>query len=87
MLFLISSAPDTKEFKTAYKLAQAMKAEICLLQNAVYASRNLLDSRFYILKDELQLRGIKEDEVSGKLIDYSQLVDMMAKSDKVAGLF
>ena len=64
-----------------------MNAEVCLLQNAVYASRNLLDSRFYIMKDELQMRGIKEEEVSGKLIDYSQLVDMMAKSDKVAGLF
>ncbi len=87
MLFLISSAPDTKEFKSAYKIAQQMNAEVCLLQNAVYASRNLLDSRFYIMKDELQMRGIKEEEVSGKLIDYSQLVDMMAKSDKVAGLF
>ena len=87
MLFLISSAPDTKEFKTAYKLAQNMKAEICLLQNAVYASRNLFNSRFYILKDEMQLRGIKEEEVSGKLIDYNQLIDLMTKSDKVVGLF
>ena len=87
MLFLISSAPDTKEFKSAYRIAQQMNAEVCLLQNAVYASRNLFDSRFYIMKDELQMRGIKEDEVSGKLIDYSQLVDMMAESDKVAGLF
>jgi sulfur transfer complex TusBCD TusB component (DsrH family) len=40
-----------------------------------------------MLRDELQLRGIKEDEVSGKLIDYSQLVGMMEKSDKVVGLF
>ncbi len=87
MLFLISSAPDTKEFKSAYKIAKQMNAEVCLLQSAVYASRNLLDSRFYIMKDELQMRGIREDEVSGKLIDYSQLVDMMAESDKVAGLF
>jgi sulfur relay protein TusB/DsrH len=87
MLFLISSAPDTKEFKSAYRLAQQMNAEVCLLQSAVYASRNLLDSRFYMLRDELQLRGIKEDEVSGKLIDYSQLVGMMEKSDKVVGLF
>ncbi len=87
MLFLISSGPDTKEFKTAYKLAQTINAEICLLQNAVYASRNLFDSRFYILKDEVQLRGIKEEEVSGKLIDYNQLIDLMTKSDKVVGLF
>jgi sulfur relay protein TusB/DsrH len=87
MLFLISSAPDTKEFKSAYKIAQQMNAEVCLLQNAVYASRNLLDSSFYMLKDELHLRGIREDEVSGKLIDYSQLAGMMAESDKVVGLF
>lgn len=87
MLFLISSAPDTKEFKTAYKLAQNMKAEICLLQNAVYASRNLFDSRFYILKDEMQLRGINEDEISGKPIDYDQLIKLMAASDKVVGIF
>ncbi len=87
MLFLISSAPDTKEFKSAYKIAQQLNAKICLMQNAVYASRNLQDSRFYIMKDELQMRGIKEDEVSGNLIDYGQLVGMMAESDKVAGLF
>lgn len=87
MLFLISSGPDTKEFKRAYQIAQYMNAEICLLQNAVYASRNLFNSHFYILKDEMQLRGIKEEEVSGKLIDYNQLIDLMTRSDKVVGLF
>ena len=87
MLFLISSGPDTKEFKTAYKLAQTINAEVCLLQNAVYASRNLFDTRFYILKDEMQLRGINEDEVSGKPIDYDQLIKLMAASDKVVGMF
>jgi hypothetical protein len=51
MLFLISSAPDTKEFKTAYKLAKDMSAEICLLQNAVlqtckrHERRNLPSSK------------------------------------------
>ena len=87
MLFLISSAPDTKEFKSAYKIAQQMNAEVCLLQNAVYASRNLLDSRFYIMKDELQLRGINEKEVSGKPIGYGQLIKMMESSEKVVGIF
>jgi sulfur relay protein TusB/DsrH len=87
MLFLISSAPDTKEFKSAYKIAQQMNAEVCLLQNAVYASRNLLDSHFYIMKDELQLRGINEKEVSGKPIDYDQLIIMMESSEKVVGIF
>ncbi len=87
MLFLISSAPDTNEFKTAYKLAKDMDAEICLLQNAVYASRNLNDSSLYVLRDEIQLRGINENEISGKLIDYSQLIDLMTDTDKVAGFF
>ena len=87
MLFLISSAPDTKEFKTAYKLAKDMSAEICLLQNAVYASRNSDDNRLYVLHDDLQLRGINENEISGRRIDYGQLVDLMTKTDKVVGLF
>lgn len=87
MLFLISSAPDTKEFKTAYKLAKDMDAEVCLLQNAVYASRDLNDSSLHVLRDETQLRGINENEISGKLIDYSQLIDLMTGTDKVVGLF
>ncbi len=87
MLFLISSAPDTKEFKTAYKLAKELNAEICLLQSAVYASRNLNDSSLYVLRDEMQLRGINENEISGKTIDYHRLIDLMAETDKVAGFF
>lgn len=87
MLFLISSAPDTNEFKTAYKLAEDMNAEICLFQNAVYASRDLNNDSLYLLRDELQLRGINENEVSGKIIDYSQLIDLMDKEEKVVGAF
>ncbi len=87
MLFLISSAPDTREFKTAYRLAKDMNAEICLLQNAVYASRSLYDGNFYVLKDDMQMRGISENEISGKPVDYSRLIDLMADADKVAGFF
>lgn len=87
MLFLISSAPDTKEFKTAYKLAKDMNAEICFLQNAVYASRDLYDKNTHVLSDEMQLRGINENEITGKIIDYSELVELMTNSDKVVGLF
>jgi sulfur relay protein TusB/DsrH len=87
MLFLISSTPDSKEFKTAFRLAKDLNAEICLLQNAVYASRNLNDTGLYVLRDELKLRGVNENEVSGKLIDYGQLVDLMVKAEKVVGLF
>lgn len=87
MLFLISSAPDTKEFKTAYKLAKDMNADVCLLQSAVYASRSLNDSSLHVMLDDLQLRGIREDEIKGKPIDYGELVDMMATPDKVVGIF
>jgi sulfur relay protein TusB/DsrH len=87
MLFLISSAPDTKEFKTAYKLAKNLSAKICLLQNAVYASKNLKDDNLYVLHDEINLRSINEDEVGGKIINYEQLIDLMINADKVVGLF
>ena len=87
MLFLISSAPDTTEFKTAYRTAKEMNEEICLLQDAVYATRNQDDDSLYILRDDLRLRGIGENEISGKQLDYSQLIDLMVNADKVIGLF
>lgn len=87
MLFLIASAPDTQEFKTAHALAEDIGAEVCLLQNAVYAAKTLKFSQVYVIRDELQLRGIKESEVTGTLIDYGQLIDRMNSSDKVIGLF
>ena len=87
MLFLISSSPDTKEFKSAIKMAKDVAGDICLLQSAVYASRDLYDPNMYVLEDELQLRGIKENEISCRIINYNQLVDLMINSDKVMGMF
>lgn len=87
MLFLISSSPDTKEFQTAFKLAKEMNADICLLQNAVYASRNSGDSSLYLMRDDMKMRGLSENEISGRPIDYEQLIDLMAQTDKVAGIF
>ncbi len=87
MLFLISSAPDTKEFKTAYRLAKDIKADVCLLQNAVYASRSINDNKLYVLGDDLKLRGIGEEEISGRIIDYGQLIDLITDADKVVGIF
>jgi sulfur transfer complex TusBCD TusB component (DsrH family) len=68
-------------------MAKDMKADICLLQNAVYASRNLNDNSLYVLHDEIRLRGIAENEISGNPIDYGRLIDLMANSDKVVGIF
>jgi sulfur relay protein TusB/DsrH len=87
MLFLISSAPDTKEFQTAFRTAKEIKADICLLQNAVHALIASEDKELYVLSDDLKLRGINENEISGKPVDYSQLIDLMTEADKVAGLF
>jgi len=87
VLFLIASAPDTQEFKTAIRMANDVNADICLLQNAVYAARNSTDNNMYALSDDMKLRGIHENDLSGKLIDYGQLVDLMTTSDKVVGIF
>ena len=87
MLFLISSAPDTKEFQTAIRMAKDISADICLLQNAVYAARNSDNKNLYVLRDDMNLRGITDGEISGKPIDYSMLVNLMTGSDKVVGLF
>jgi sulfur relay protein TusB/DsrH len=87
MLFLISSAPDTREFKTAIRMANEMKADVCLLQNAVYAAQEAEYGTFHVLSDDLRLRGITPDKIKGKAINYEQLVDLMAEADKVAGIF
>ena len=87
MLFLIASAPDTQEFKTAVQMAGDASADICLLQNAVYAARTSDNNNMYVLSDDMKLRGIHEDEISGKPIDYNRLVDLMTQSEKVVGLF
>ena len=87
MLFLIASAPDTQEFKTAFRMAKDVNADICLLQNAIYAAMKLDNNNINVLIDDMNLRGLSPDEISGKPIDYSQLVDLMTNSDKVVGLF
>jgi sulfur relay protein TusB/DsrH len=87
MLFLIASAPDTQEFKTATRMARDSDADICLLQNAVYAARSSNEKSWYVLSDDMNLRGLHEHEISGKPVDYDRLVDLMTASDKVVGLF
>jgi sulfur relay protein TusB/DsrH len=87
MLFLISSSPDTKEYKTAFRMAKDMNAEICLLQNAVYAASDADNQAHYALSDDIALRGIDKNTVTAKAIDYKQLVDLMIDADKVVGIF
>ncbi|NJD56649.1 MAG: hypothetical protein FIA94_09635 [Nitrospirae bacterium] len=93
MLVIIRSAPDTPEGKRGVKLARAMSADIVLLQNGVYfiEGQALEDLGFagpaYVLEDDKRLRGLTADGMNIKSISYDSLVDFMAESDKVIGMF
>ncbi|MBI5641427.1 MAG: hypothetical protein HZA17_13485 [Nitrospirae bacterium] len=95
MLVIIKSAPDTQEGRRGVKLARAMSADIVLMQNGVYfiQGQALEDLGFagpaYVLEDDRRLRGIKADDTAKyiKDISYDRLIDIMAESDKVMGMF
>jgi len=87
MLFLISSAPGTDNYSRAIKLAGELNARVCLLQNAVYGARDNLQGEVYVLRDDLKLRGVGDDEVLAKVIDYGKLIDIMLSEDRVIGCF
>lgn len=98
MLFIISSSPDSEEFKTALRMAG--DADLCLIHDAVYLAMEetipntgriyaIKDTgRIYAIKDDLSLRGIKEPRLRGlTIIDHAEMVDIMAKAEKVIGAF
>jgi sulfur relay protein TusB/DsrH len=93
MLVLVKSAPDTTDGKRGVKLARDMAADVVLLQNGVYfAQKERLEGfcgTAYVLDDDVRLRGLKNDEIEKDIrrLDYGSLVDLMAKEDKVAGMF
>jgi sulfur relay protein TusB/DsrH len=95
MLVIIKSAPDTVEGRRGVKLARSMSASLILLQNGVFFIQDqALDDlgfvgQVYVLQDDMRLRGVKVNEAktNRKDIDYDGLVDLMAGSDKVAGMF
>lgn len=93
MLVIVRSAPDTTDGKRGIKFARDMAADIILLQNGVYfAQRERLEGfcgSVYLLDDDARLRGLRDDEIEKDLrkIDYDGLTDLMAKEDKVAGMF
>ncbi len=93
MLLIIKSAPDTAEGKRAIKLANNMSANICLMQSAVYFSQRERLKGFsgtvYVIDEDRKLRGLKDEEIAPEIkkIDYDGLVDLMAKSEKVVGVF
>lgn len=95
MLVLIKSAPDTPEGRRGVRLARDMSADIILLQNGVYfiQGRKLEELGVYrdtyVLEDDRKLRGLKQAGADKNIkgIGYDELVDLMAESDKVIGLF
>jgi sulfur relay protein TusB/DsrH len=95
MIVIVKSAPDTPEGQRGVKIARDISADIVLLQNGVYflQGQRLEDLGFrrvtYVLEDDKRLRGLKAVDVDKNIkdIDYDGLVDLMADSDKVIGMF
>lgn len=88
MLFIISSLPDTQEFKTALIIAK--NSDLCLIHDAVYLvmeDKAPVTAKIYAIKDDLSIRGITEPRLPMlKVIDHSELVDLMAQAEKVIGV-
>jgi len=93
MLVLVKSAPDTTDGKRGIKLARDMAADVVLLQNGVYFAQVERLEGFcgtaYVLDDDARLRGLKDNEIEKGIrkLNYGGLVDIMAKADKVVGMF
>ncbi|MCL4456437.1 MAG: DsrH/TusB family sulfur relay protein [Nitrospirae bacterium] len=93
MLVIIKSAPDTPEGKRGIKLARDMAADVCLMQNAVYFSQKERLEGFcgtaFVLDEDARLRGIPSADMEKgvKEINYEELVDIIMKEDKTAGVF
>ncbi len=93
MLVIIKSAPDTPDGKRGIKLARDTAADICLMQNAVYFSQKERLEGFcgtaFVLGEDARLRGIPSSDMEKgvKEINYEDLVDLLVKEDKVAGVF
>ncbi len=93
MLVIIRSAPDTTEGKRGVELAERMAADIVLIQNGAYfARKDRLDNfsgSAFMLNDDRKLRGLSAGDLDErvKTIDYDGLIDLMAQSDKVLGMF
>jgi sulfur relay protein TusB/DsrH len=90
MILIIKSGPETTEGKRAVKLARDMAGDIVLIQNAVYfAEKERLEGfcgTAYVLKDDAALRGVNDIKKGIKIIEYPELIDLMAE-EKTIGAF
>jgi sulfur relay protein TusB/DsrH len=93
MLVIIKSGPATPDGEGAVKLAREMGSDICLVQNAVYFAHSSRLGNFggkvSALDEDVKLRGLTKDmDLNGiKTVDYNDMVDLMATSDGVIGMF
>ena len=93
MVVIVKSSPDTVDGKRGIKLARDMAADVVLLQNGVYFAQVERLEGFcgtaYVLDDDARLRGLKDSEIEKgiRTLDYGGLIDIMAKADKVVGMF
>lgn len=89
MFFIVSNAPDTQKFKSAIKLAK--DSDLCLIHDAVYLAMeesSPVSGGIYALKHDLSMRGITAPRLKGlRIIDHSEMIDLMARADKVVGIF
>lgn len=91
MLVIIKSAPHTDEAQRGLSIARETSADIVLLQDGVYITRqgglDGFKGTAYALEDDVMLRGKGSGDGGAKRIGYGELVDLMAGEEKVVGLF
>jgi len=92
MLLVVKSSPDTPEGQRGFKLAKDMRADLVLVQNAVYFIQERgfegFNGRVYLLEEDSSLRGLNpKSEIIVKKITYDDLVDLITGDDAVIGMF
>jgi sulfur relay protein TusB/DsrH len=93
MIMLVKSSPDTVDGQRGVSLARDMAADLFLLQNGVYFAQEeklgAFSGAVYVLDDDKRLRGIKDADMKPgvKTVGHDKLVDLLAESDKVIGMF
>jgi sulfur relay protein TusB/DsrH len=91
MIVVIKSAPGTQEASRGVRVARDMAADLALLQDGVYLARKGMLEGFcgtaHVLGEDLRMRGIKDLEKYIRVIDHSQLVDLLSEAENVMGTF
>lgn len=104
VLCLISSPPESAQVSRGLALTREWvkkghTVQICLLQDGIYTAidgaailddESLPDAKWYVLADDLQLRGFTSQELRNgvRTIDYPNLMKIMMEDvDQVLGAF